>query len=519
MKLFLDRNKTLLPRIDVVILLTRVLTFATICWFTAFGDYGQTDSLLFHVVVASYALMVILFAAAIFGKFDLKLAYLGSIIYDIIFLPLFLLHAGGLHSSLYLFFYLTASIAAYVLAFPVAATIVALLTAGYVGVVAGQLTVDDLFGFSLRIGLLWIYFLALTYVSEYLRKSERRLMKLFNTLNKRTSELERSQVQLELIYENTRVLASLMEPDDVVREVIRIMGTTLGYASFTMILRNRQGEYYYRARSAAGRTSHSLRPVNTSGNELLTRVLKGQEAIRVKDLASRDDFKAMDKESKSAVIVPMAFHGRASGLLVAESAEVLSFSERDEQLLMVVARSAGLALENAELLRRTEEMSIVDELTDSYNYRHFVQKFQEEKKRAVRYHLPLSIIMIDIDWFKKFNDGYGHEIGNIALKDLAGVIKQCIRDVDIFARYGGEEFVVILPQTPLEEARVIGERIRSQVESTDIDTVTRGTVQITVSIGVSSYPENGRSEEELLTLADQALYQAKDSGKNLVCVT
>jgi diguanylate cyclase (GGDEF)-like protein len=164
-------------------------------------------------------------------------------------------------------------------------------------------------------------------------------------------------------------------------------------------------------------------------------------------------------------------------------------------------------------------LSIVDELTDSYNYRYFIQKFQEEKKRAVRYSLPLSIIMIDIDWFKKFNDGYGHEIGNVVLRELAGVIKECIRDVDIFSRYGGEEFVVILPQTPLSEAQVIGERIRSQVEAAVIDTVTRGTVRITVSIGVSSYPENGRSEEELITVADQALYRAKDSGKNLVCVS
>jgi diguanylate cyclase (GGDEF)-like protein len=519
MKLFLDRNKTLLPRIDVVVLLTRILTFASICWFAAFGDYGPTDTVLFGVVVASYALLILLLAAAMFGKFDLKLAYFGTIVYDIIFLPLFVLYTGGMDSSLYLFLFLTASVAAYVLVFPVAITVVGLLTAGYVSMVVAQITVDDLFGFSIRIGLLWIYFLALAYVSEYLRKSERRLMKVFNTLNMRTSELEKSQAQLEMTYENTRVLASLMEPDDVVREVMRIMGSTLGFSSYMMVLRNRQGKYYYRARCAAGRTKHSLRPLDVAKNELLTRVAEGQESVRINDLASRDDFQALSKDAKSALIVPMAFHGHASGLLVAESDEAQSFGERDEQLLLVVARSAGLALENAELLRRTEELSIVDELTNSYNYRYFIQKFQEEKKRSVRYHMPLSIIMIDIDWFKEFNDGYGHEIGNIALRELARVTKECIRDVDIFARYGGEEFVIILPQTPLSEAETIGERIRAQVEANEIDTVTKGKVQITVSIGISSYPENGHSEEELITVADQALYQAKDSGKNLVCIS
>ncbi|RME30001.1 MAG: GGDEF domain-containing protein, partial [Candidatus Zixiibacteriota bacterium] len=136
----------------------------------------------------------------------------------------------------------------------------------------------------------------------------------------------------------------------------------------------------------------------------------------------------------------------------------------------------------------------------------------------VRYNLPLSIIMVDIDWFKKLNDSYGHETGNLVLKRLSATIKQCIRDVDIFARYGGEEFVVILPQTPAAEARHIAERIREQVEAMVIDAGSLGKLRITVSVGVSSFPENGKSQEDLLTVADQALYQAKGSGKNAVCV-
>jgi diguanylate cyclase (GGDEF)-like protein len=127
--------------------------------------------------------------------------------------------------------------------------------------------------------------------------------------------------------------------------------------------------------------------------------------------------------------------------------------------------------------------------------------------------------MVDIDWFKKLNDSYGHEVGNIVLKSLAQTIKKCVRDVDIFSRYGGEEFVVILPQTPQAEAFHIGGRIREQVEKTLIDTGPAGKLKITVSVGVSSYPENGKSEEELVSIADQAMYQAKGSGKNLVCVS
>ncbi len=519
MNLFLDRNRTLLPRIDVVFLMTRIMTFVSVLWFAFFGDHPAADAMFFYIVVGSYALLIGLFLAGMYGRFDLKLAYLGSIVYDIIFLPVFIWFTGGMDSSIYLYFFLTIAVAAYVLVFPAALVVAVLLTAPYVALAIVQLQTADLFGFSVRLGLMWIFFLALAYVSEYMRKSERRLMKLFNTLNLRTSELEKSQAQLEMIYENTRVLAAILEPDDVVREVMRIMGSTLGHSTYVMILKNVSGHYYYRARCINGRTTYSLRELSLTKNQLLMRSAHAQEVVRVNDTTTREDYETLTPETRSAIVIPMTFHGHATGLLIAESNELGFFSQRDEQLLAVVARSAGLALENAELLKRTEELTILDELTESYNYRYFIQKFQEEKRRAVRYHLPLSIIMIDIDWFKKLNDGYGHEAGNVVLRQLARVTKECIRDVDIFARYGGEEFVVILPQTPLPEARRIGERIRTQVEQTIIDTGTTGKVKITVSLGVSSYPENGRSEEELVSVADQALYKAKGSGKNLVCVS
>jgi len=126
--------------------------------------------------------------------------------------------------------------------------------------------------------------------------------------------------------------------------------------------------------------------------------------------------------------------------------------------------------------------------------------------------------MVDIDWFKKLNDSYGHQVGNVVLKQLSDIIKRCIRDVDIFCRYGGEEFVVILPQTPQVEASSIAERIRQQVEQAVLLVDNAGRLKITVSIGVTSFPENGKSQEDILAVADQALYRAKGGGRNLVCI-
>ena len=519
MKLFLDRNKTLLPRIDVIFVLTRVMIFLVLCWQTAFADYSSEDFSLFLATTVTYAILLGVFGAAMLGRFNIKLAYLGSIIYDLVFLPLFVLNTGGMDSPFLVFFYLTVSVAAYILTFYFALAVTFLLSVAYLLALWISIDSSDLFGVTIRIGFLWVAFLALSYVAEYMRKSEKRLIKVFDTLNLRTAELEKSQAQLEMIYENTRILAGMLDPDSVVREVMKILGFTLQYEQYALVQRDKEGLYYFRARCVAKTTSFHTKALQVADDDLIDKVSSALESVRVNDINTRSDYRPLSKKARSAILVPLTSHGQSQGLLIAESPHVGFFKDRDEKLLSVVARSAGLALENSELHRRTEELTIIDELTEAYNYRYFIQKFQEEKKRAVRYNLPLSIIMVDIDWFKKLNDTYGHETGNIVLKSLARTIKRCVRDVDIFARYGGEEFVVILPQTPQAEAFHIGERIRSQVENQAIDVGAAGKLKITVSVGVSSYPENGRSEEELISVADEALYQAKGSGKNLVCAT
>jgi diguanylate cyclase (GGDEF)-like protein len=251
--------------------------------------------------------------------------------------------------------------------------------------------------------------------------------------------------------------------------------------------------------------------------ELVQKVVQVEEPITVKDILKRDDYKPINEKCRSLMVVPLSTHGTTNGCLIAESVEINRFGERDIQMFSAIARSAALALENAALHKRTEELTIIDDLTGAFNYRYFAQKLQEEKRRAARYSMPLSLIMVDIDWFKKLNDSYGHETGNFVLRQLSYIIKQCIRDVDIFVRYGGEEFAIILPQTPQNEALIIGERIRFQVEK-EIFMTEKGRIKITVSVGLSSFPENGKSEEELVSIADQALYHAKGEGRNLVCV-
>jgi diguanylate cyclase (GGDEF)-like protein len=517
MRLFLNNNKTLLPRIDVIYFLTRILTFVGVLWFLFDRPHIPADLTLLEILAITYFLNLGVFFAAIQKRFDTKLAYLSSILYDLLFIPIFITLTGGANSSFYLLYYLMVSVAAYILTFWFAAAFTVIATVSYLLSIWSEITLDGAFDVYMRLGLLWALLLGITYVSDFLRRSESRLIKLFDTLNMRTSELEKSQAQLEMIYENTRILAAILDNDGVIREVMRIMGSTLRYQTCAAIFIDKWGQYYYRARSISGRQNFHLKAIEIKNTDLVHRVTEMHEPIRLKDIHGRDDYQPLMPTSSSVMIVPMISHNQTHGLLVAEEDAIDAYAERDVQFLSIVARSAALALENAELTRQMEELTIIDELTETYNYRYFIQKLQEEKKRALRYDLPVSLIMVDIDWFKKLNDSYGHEVGNIVLKELSRVIKRCIRDVDIFARYGGEEFVIILPQTPQIEASVLGERIRETIEHTIIDAGNAGKLKITVSIGVSSFPENGKSHEDLVSIADQALYRAKGLGKNLVC--
>ncbi|MEE2994253.1 MAG: diguanylate cyclase [Gemmatimonadota bacterium] len=168
--------------------------------------------------------------------------------------------------------------------------------------------------------------------------------------------------------------------------------------------------------------------------------------------------------------------------------------------------------------RRTQRLAITDGLTGLYNRRYFEERLDEEIHRSRRYDRPMSIIMIDIDFFKQFNDTCGHLKGDDVLRQLSHILQDHSRETDITARYGGEEFVMILPETSLESSRMLGERIRQAVDKA----VFEGEEQIpakkiTVSVGVSCLTDD-EGGYDALERADQALYKSKQAGKNLVTV-
>jgi diguanylate cyclase (GGDEF)-like protein len=175
------------------------------------------------------------------------------------------------------------------------------------------------------------------------------------------------------------------------------------------------------------------------------------------------------------------------------------------------------AIVEIKILRRTQDSAIYDELTRLYNFRYFQDRVVSEVRRANRYDTPLTLVMIDADDFKAFNDTRGHLAGNMALRRLASVLRRSVREVDVAARYGGEEFAILLPSTPKLAALKLAEKLRQAVEKAGIgrDEKQRGR-GLTVSVGVASLPGDASNAEELVDRADRALYIAKSMGKNCV---
>lgn len=210
--------------------------------------------------------------------------------------------------------------------------------------------------------------------------------------------------------------------------------------------------------------------------------------------------------------------GIIGGLFAANKQGGGSFTEEDNDILTMLSLQAVVAIENASLYNKTVELAIKDGLTGIANRRFFIEELDREISRANRYNLAFSLLMIDIDHFKKINDAYGHPAGDAVLKTLAGMLKSKIRQIDLAARYGGEEFAVLLPQTSIEGAMVVGERIRKAVAGSSFTINEEKRINVTVSIGISSTSWNVRTAEELIEAADKALYSAKEAGRNRVNV-
>jgi diguanylate cyclase (GGDEF)-like protein len=224
-------------------------------------------------------------------------------------------------------------------------------------------------------------------------------------------------------------------------------------------------------------------------------------------------------EIRSHAAMPLRSGDSVIGVLMIASATFRDLTQAERDRLQVIANQSSLALQNALLHEELERLSVTDRLTELYNHGYLHQRLDEEIERAMRFGHRLSVIMLDIDDFKKFNDRFGHPKGDMVLKAVSSVIRQNLREIDVAARYGGEEFVVVLPETDVAGALAVAERIRTSMEEYPHIADEQGErVTQTISLGVATYPLHAPDGASLIEAADQAMYRAKRAGKNRVVV-
>lgn len=323
----------------------------------------------------------------------------------------------------------------------------------------------------------------------------------------------------------TEVLKTLLEvshliaSDYPIPEVIKRISAKLRALLKTddcsiMILDEKTGELAFC--ESSGLTHWEMKNIRFYlGEGIAGWVAKNKKPVLIQDVSKDPRFKIVEDQKRSLgsmISVPLMVKDRVVGVVSLTTRDTEHvFTTNELELVVLMSAHISLALEN----NRLYEISVLDGLTNVYNRRYLEQRLVEEVAYSKRYRKPLSILLLDIDFFKKLNDSYGHQAGDRVLKDVSARLSLALREYDIVARYGGEEFAVVLPTTPKSRAMVIAERLRRSISDEPFQ-FQEHTIECTISLGAASLPEDGEDMDSLVAAADRALYEAKEQGRNRV---
>jgi len=318
-------------------------------------------------------------------------------------------------------------------------------------------------------------------------------------------ELVRRTEDLSLLLRAATAIGSQLELDQTFQQILDSLTEVAGVSNAAILIMGESGDHLIlQAHRGYSAKVYGLRIPLERG--ITGRTARTGIVQLVQDVSTDPDYIRGVPDAKSEMALPLKAEGRVIGVLDLETTISGFFDENHQALIQSLADQVSLALYNSMLYERTQELAITDSLTGLFNRRTMYQQMEQEIQRSRRFLHPLSLIMIDIDDFKRFNDEHGHLVGDEGLVRLSALIKSNMRDVDLSYRFGGEEFIVLVPETALEGTVHFAERLRKLIQEA---------LSFTVSIGVAQYLLN-ETAEAWLARVDWALYQAKKEGKDRV---
>ena len=330
--------------------------------------------------------------------------------------------------------------------------------------------------------------------------------------------------ELQSVQDTSRQFLNCLEPDQLFDVVLDEARKITGARKGSLMLAAKGGDELS-VKAVSGMTGSVVQKLRVrSGQGVAGRVFATGDPIVVRDIEADERFGRKNRSryaTRSFLSLPISMDGRIIGVLnLSDKLDGQIFGEEDLRLLQSVATQATIAIERSNYYAQSQELrriSITDSLTGLLNRRYLQERLAEEVDRATRHSKPLSLMMIDVDHFKCFNDTNGHPAGDKTLVMIAHCLREGVRTIDVVSRFGGEEFAVILPETRKEEALEIGERLRLDVESVYFPgEETLPGNRLTVSLGVATFAEDAQDLKSLIQKSDRALYQAKAQGRNCI---
>lgn len=333
------------------------------------------------------------------------------------------------------------------------------------------------------------------------------------------TRLERKINELSVFMEIGKALTSSLDVKEVLNVVMSKVHELLEPKTWSLLLVDEETNELF-VEVVVGRPSRSLASKRIPlGEGTLGSVAREGKPMLINGLSESAPHATCPTEDASGptsmMCVPLRFKGKTLGVIeVSDHTGQRSFTEEEMGILGTLADYAAIAIQNARNFQRVEELTITDDLTGLYNSRHLHQLLDFEIIRSRRHRLEFSLIFMDLDFFKRVNDKYGHLIGSRLLKEVGEEISKGLRKLDIATRYGGDEFVILLPQTPKGEAFRVARRIQELIEERVFLHAAGLAVRITASFGVACFPTDAAHKEEIIRLADQAMYRVKDASRN-----